>query len=165
MTFVGSGLLSACARACVCACAEGRGCVRQGFIFRMPTNLLQGFGLFLLPATLAIYLRRPCLCRNCHRCFNTQDPLAMKAQKGYPFTVDTPRPELYVSLSMAVPCQTNFNATPKLLVIFASKDTLSLMPTFLGRTVQARGEEFVKKLLGGGDRSIIDIVVSKQFAW
>jgi hypothetical protein len=44
-------------------------------------------------------------------------------------------------------------------------DTLSLMPTFLGRTVQARGEEFVEKLLGGSGRTTIDMAVSKQFAW
>ena len=42
-------------------------------------------------------------------------------------------------------------------MIFAPKDTLSLMPTFLGRTMQARGEEFVEKLLGGSDRTTIDM--------
>lgn len=39
------------------------------------------------------------------------------------------------------------------------------MPIFLGRTVQTRGEEFVEKLLGGSDRTTIDMAVSKQFAW
>jgi hypothetical protein len=57
-----------------------------------------------------------------------------------------------------------FNAAPKLLMTFASKDTLSLMPTFLGRTVQTRSEGFVEKLPGGSDQSILDMAVSKQFA-
>ena len=82
-----------------------------------------------------------------------------------PLYLDTARPELHVT-----PIHGGFHAEEISILHpnsydFAPKDTLNLVPTFLGRTVQVRGEKFIEKLLGGSDGSIIGMAVSNQFAW